>query len=670
MQIFEFHFNPKTKNDLIFDSFCYDPENLYEKRVGSLYMAGLLRNVLPRNIRFLDNLAKTIKERYYKAVSSSPEKSLKDSLKEANRFLEKVARGGDVSWLGNLSFIAMAFKNLEFYFTKVGEIKIFLIRKGQVIDIDKNIKLEEIEPYPLKVFPNIISGKLAENDILLILTKEAVSRFLENNLLNEIARLSPFDQKGLKQVFNAKKNDLLKIFGVCLVIFLTKETLSKEKEDFNQTFAFSLKEVFRPVISLFKLPEIKMPQISFKKPNLKLPRVKSPQLKLPHFEFNLALPKLPKLKKIAFPSKNKLNLILFFILLLIGGYFVFEKGEQRQLATYREKLSQIQETANQAESYLIIAGNNAKAKQKAISLLKDGLEKISSLSSIAATFPANFSNEVLNLEKDISENLYSLNGLTEIAEPQIVFEFKLKDFIPQKMIYFKDNLYFFSPYSQNIFKVDKENKGETIALNQKINLAAAINDSILFFSKPNQLIGFNGTNFQDQISLQSPYPDFNFNSFSTYQSNLYFLDSNSVKVIKYPYKGNSLWQEPQLWLSLKTKTANDLKSMAIDGSVWILTKENSIERYYAGVFQNTLKVDIFPYPKQFSKILTLFPNSYLYLLEPVQNRIVILDKTGQIIKQYQSEKFDSLLDFTVSEDGKTIYLLNGLKVYKISTADY
>ncbi len=157
MQVFEFHFNPphqnkfgtgqaKTKSDLIFDSFCYEPENVYEKRLGSLYMLGLLKNTLPQNVRFLDNLAKIIKEKYYKSVFS-PEKSLKETLKEVNHFLEQIAKRGDVSWLGNLSFTVITFTphqksgGGEFNFAKVGDLKIFLLRKGRIIDIDTSVKL-------------------------------------------------------------------------------------------------------------------------------------------------------------------------------------------------------------------------------------------------------------------------------------------------------------------------------------------------------------------------------------------------------------------------------------------------------------------------------------------------------------------------------------------------
>ena len=103
--------------------------------------------------------------------------------------------------------------------------------------------------------------------------------------------------------------------------------------------------------------------------------------------------------------------------------------------------------------------------------------------------------------------------------------------------------------------------------------------------------------------------------------------------------------------------------MATNGNVWILNKDNSVSRYFGGDFKETLNLLLFPYPKELSKIASQADS--LYLLEPVQNRVIILAKTGEILKQFQSEKFDTLKDFALSKDGKTIWLLNGSKVYRI-----
>jgi len=663
MQVFEFHFNPPKQEeiasgqaDLIFDSFCYEPENIYEKRLGSLYMVGCLKNVLPQRFRFLDNLARVIKGEYYSPKLHSPEKSLKESLRQANEFLENIAKSGNVSWLGNLSFAALSLRDFELNFTKVGDLKVFLLRGGEIIDIDRKLRFQEIEPYPLKIFGNIISGKLAENDIILVLTKEVFDFFQSQNLLDKIAKLLPFDEKKLREVLNGKKEELSKISGICLLILLSKEILAKRREAISpQPEKFSLKQFFSPALSFIKK--------LIKKPSL--PPLKVPRLKLPHPTF--PKPTFPKITIPTFPKLRKnLIVILILILFLALGAFIFQKEKEQQLKEYQATLNQIQEKMEQAENFLILKETRPEAQQEASSLLKEAWEEISSLTKIASTLPQNLSSQIFSLENEISQNLYQLNKLVEIAEPELLFEFNPQEFVPQKMVFDINDLYFFSPYSQNLFKVSKNGEGVLIEKSQKFNLAVSLDDSILFFLKPNQLINFEDEQFSQAFSLEEPYLDFNFDDFSSYKSSLYFLDKKSGEIIKYPYLKNFEWDSPQLWLNSQTKKAIGGKSMAVDGSIWILDKDNSISRYYAGKYQETLKIDFFPDPKDFSKIFTLSGLSYLYLLEPGQSRIIILNKSGQIIKQFQSEKFDNLLDFTVSENGKTIYLLNGLRVYQIN----
>ena len=125
------------------------------------------------------------------------------------------------------------------------------------------------------------------------------------------------------------------------------------------------------------------------------------------------------------------------------------------------------------------------------------------------------------------------------------------------------------------------------------------------------------------------------------------------------YLGNLEWGEPESWLKNETEQANlNAKSMAIDGSIWILTQNNEIKNYHNGVYRKILELDVFPKFENPEKIYTSAESSYLYVLEPCKNRIIILAKNGQTFKQFQSEKFDNLKDFHVSETEKIIYLLN------------
>ena len=649
MQVFEFHFNPKLKPDLIFDSFCYEPANIYEKRMGNLYLVGFLKNALPQNLNFLDKLQKVIQKEYYRSVVRKPERALKESLKEANEFLEKETKKGDVSWLGNLSFAALSLKDYQLNFTKIGDLKIFLLRGKRIIDIDRKLKFEEIAPWPLKVFGNIVSGKLAEGDILLVSTKEVTDFFEKENLLPEIGKIWPPEEKKIKEIFDKQKEEILKIAGVCLILILTKEIIPIKKQVISEKSypkEFNLKEVFTPYL---------------KKIGTELKKIKLPVLSRPKLPKSL---KWPEIRLVKFPKPDKkLILILALIFFLTFGFFVAQFQEKKELKEHQITLKEIQAKVNRAESFLIL--KTPRAEKEANLLLKESFGEISQLSKIISHLPGDFQNQVFSLKEEISKKLFELNKLEIIEEPELFFDFTHQEFVPQKMIFFKEGLYFFSPYSQNLFFVKKKNEGKIIEINQKFNLAAASDDFLLFFSKPNQLtILKEGTTFP--IDLDKPYEDFSYDDFSIFRGNLYFLDKNSGQIIKYPSLKNFEWGLPKLWLAQEEKEAERAKSLAIDGSVWLLDKNNTLYRYYAGRFQEKIVLEIFPEPKELKKIFTSVTLPYLYLLEPAQKRILILDKKGQIIKQFQSQKFDNLLDFTVSQDGKTIWLLNGLRVYKIS----
>jgi len=635
MQVFEFHFNPKLKSDLIFDSFCYEPENIYERKMGSLYLVGLLKNVLPKNLQLLEKIAKLIKGEYYKKTIFTPEKSLKESLKEANNFLEQIAKRGDVSWLGNLSFAILALKNFKLNFTKVGGIKIFLLRRGRIIDIDKKLRFQDIEPYPLKIFGNIVSGKLAEGDLILVLTKEIFDFFQMENLLEEISKLSLFNEKNFNEILDKKKGALIGISGICLAILLTKEVLKGKREEVLPRISkeFSLKEVFSPFLRFLKFPKIRIPKLDIGALGVKIkPRI-----------FN-----------------KKLILILALIIILLLGFIFSQLEERQKIKIYQKNLEEVKEKLNLAYGLLIL--ENPQAKKEANSLLKEGLEKITSILKETQNLPKELKGQVFSQRDEILEKLYGLNKLEIIEEPELVFEFKLGEFVPQEIISSNDELYFFSPYSKNLFFL-KGKEGKVIEINQKINLAAKFDDSILFFSKPSQIFLLKtGEEKPGPLTvLKEPYPDFSFDDFSSVKENLYFFDKKAGQIIKYPYLGNFQWKKPEFWL----KKSVVGKSITVDGSVWVLEK-NAISKYYAGNWQEKIEPDIFPPQKEFSKIFTSPTLPYLYILEPVQKRIIILNKNGEIIKQFQSEKFDNLLDFAVSENGKTIYLLNGLKLYQIS----
>lgn len=442
MQVFEFYFNPKVKADLIFESFCYEPENIYQKRVGSLYMVGSLNNAIPKSYSFLDRLSKVIKDKYYSPSARSSTKSLKESLKRCNQFLQDLVTEGQISWLGNLDFIVFSAHKNKFNFSKVGDLKIFLLRKGKIINVEEKIKTQDIDPYPLKVFLNIVSGKLKNNDIIFILTKELAKFFEKESILEEIAEIIPFDEKGLISVLNSKKEDFEEVSGVCLALLFDEQKMVGKKRTIltqPKTKDFSFKKAVAPLLNVFrklKLPEIKIKskpkpkkkeetkekqkkikiKINKNPIKLKIPSIslKIPKIKIPKLSFNL--PNNKKLKKkinmlsIFFPKKLKeflkhKNTILFFswVLILSFGFLIFQGEAKKELEENQIKLIEIEEEVNLAESLLIL--ETPQSLEDSEKLLNESLEQIELIIKVAPSLSKDLEEDANSLKQKIIENI-------------------------------------------------------------------------------------------------------------------------------------------------------------------------------------------------------------------------------------------------------------------------
>lgn len=284
MKIFEFHFNPKAKPDLVFDSFCYEPSNAQEKKLGNLCVIGELKSTIPQNQKLVANLAQLLKKEYYSGTSS--ETALKRALKKANEFLGEKTKQGNISWLGNLSMAVLSLDDLSLNFSKDGSVKILLLRPGQITDMGKPLEIEEFEPYPLKIFTNIVGGRFLENDKVLVVTRQVFEFFSNRDFLEKISFIT--DERGLRAFFKEKGGDLNQLNGICFLILLGKEKSSKSALVFEKpAFRLSLKEILSPFSKI--LARVKgwshktsLPRISFQKPRLSLssPLAFLPKIKL------------------------------------------------------------------------------------------------------------------------------------------------------------------------------------------------------------------------------------------------------------------------------------------------------------------------------------------------------------------------------------------------------
>ena len=149
-----------------------------------------------------------------------------------------------------------------------------------------------------------------------------------------------------------------------------------------------------------------------------------------------------------------------------------------------------------------------------------------------------------------------------------------------------------------------------------------------------------------------------------FNSNLYALDPKSKQIIRYSFSGSSL-SSPYKWLK-KPLEAESALDFTIDGSIYLLAAPAQVFKFLRGDLQDFSLSAAEPELKNPTKIFTNKDINSIYILEPQESRVVVYDKTGQFLRQYQNKELKNLKDFIIDEPAKIIYLLDGNTVYRHS----
>lgn len=124
----------------------------------------------------------------------------------------------------------------------------------------------------------------------------------------------------------------------------------------------------------------------------------------------------------------------------------------------------------------------------------------------------------------------------------------------------------------------------------------------------------------------------------------------------------------QSWLAdtEKIDELSGVQNMAIDGFIWMIRNNGQILKYVRGVKEN---VNISGLDLAFgnnARIYTDDEADKLYVLDPINKRVVVLKKTGEYENQYLWDDISQTTSITVDEKGNKIYLLGGSKIWSVS----
>ena len=120
-------------------------------------------------------------------------------------------------------------------------------------------------------------------------------------------------------------------------------------------------------------------------------------------------------------------------------------------------------------------------------------------------------------------------------------------------------------------------------------------------------------------------------------------------------------------LSSSKKRPSASVDFAIDGAIFALFPDGTIDVYHKGEYIKTISYAVEPPLVSPDKIFTDDRQSYIWILERKNSRIIVLTKEGVFIKQLHFPNIPDIKDIFVAQDN-TLYLLASDKIYSYMVA--
>ncbi|MBU4580726.1 hypothetical protein KKB43_07020 [Patescibacteria group bacterium] len=377
------------------------------------------------------------------------------------------------------------------------------------------------------------------------------------------------------------------------------------------------------------------------------------------------------------PGKKKFILIAFVAVMIIflGGLIFknYKDGEEKKLNTYASVLPIAEEKLNQAE---IDAINNPAQARKSLSEAKSALTgrdiSLDNKTNYKETF-----GKITALLGKIQTELDIIDLVSRIENPAAAIDFSQTENAGalDEIMGNAGNYYAFNSKNKTLSGVnfaDKSFDDFAIKAGGDINFSGISTlmkktREAIFLSNSNKAGIFNiGKKTFSGAEIELPTDISNIKDIASYSNFLYLLDPNSNQIYKHARLANG-FDKGQSWFKAENINIKNAVSMAIDGSIYLLNSDGSIDKFRTG--DKVAEFSIESPSEQISNSAKIYTESefkYLYVSDPDKNRIVLFDKTsGKLVRQYISNDFNSLKDIVVNEKEEKIYALGENKIFEV-----
>ncbi|KKS31382.1 hypothetical protein A2380_02590 [candidate division WWE3 bacterium RIFOXYB1_FULL_43_24] len=271
---------------------------------------------------------------------------------------------------------------------------------------------------------------------------------------------------------------------------------------------------------------------------------------------------------------------------------------------------------------------------------------------VEPTQPQEQAIDVAEITKD--DGQYKVLRVT----PEIFYDIKITDQSaePNEIVSVGEHLIVTDPTSGKVYKSGTDVAKFDAETTAYPGIKSLINtDGKVGFLQNNKFFSYSPEDPAGVTSFDMPGVEI----INTYSDYLYGITGD--KLNRYQKEGaqysETLWGQ--------SAEFKDARSLTVAYSIYLLTANGELTKYTSGN-KNTFEIKgVNGTLAGATKVITDIDFDNIYILDPLNQRVVVLNTDGVLIKQYTHEpqvSWDSLKDITVTSDESTIYLLNGSKV--------
>ncbi len=593
--------------------------------------------------------------------------TFESAIAHTNEELSKLVVLGQTHWVEKLNCIIAVKQQNIFHISTIGKISAMLFRDKEFT----NLGCSPEKLNPLKTFENFASGKLQLNDLFILSTSELFNH-ISLDRLKGILNQEDFLKATGQLIEILKANTAGRIpFGSILAKEAQAGTLPNQEinlEEYIETtspsspkFFNHLKSFAYSLINPAKKTSPALPHLAPSQffPSTFLSKIK--QLTVNNYRVlknifakanNLSPSQIKQLtpqKKFFFISVS----VLLFALILQIIVAIYFKGKSQTLANISQTLALVQKNLDDANSALLY--KDELAAKKFFSDAQKNLEGLTPKSTEQKNqykkleeLKLSIGNKLeKTLEIDVQDLGVLANGKNLIALPNHI------------AIQSAGRLISYNKTTGTI--KDNELKLDSVAIHSQIlsKERAVIYDGTAL-KIWDFVSGDIGPNFSTSVPEEKDVVNL---SYYPTKQRVYLLNKNNGQIVSFAVLDKNL-AKPEVALTLENEDAKNALNFAIDGSIYLLTQAG-IKKYHAGALTN-FSLNILKPLNNPKKIFVTTETKNIYILDSGNQRIVMMNKQGNLIYNLTHKDFTDLVDFVVEEKTKTIFVLNGSSLLKLT----